>query len=624
MAAGISFLYEEYQRDPEKVEKLLEGTIEISEKLDGSRFFVQNDGAGKLMFFKRKDVPISKIDRTLSKYYEKAINHFNNFSEEKISQMPEGWRFGMEYFPNLQPVTIAYDRLPLNNLVITDIQVRDPRDKILEVITDKATLDEWAGILEVEAPPVYFEGKLSDSQKSRILDFLNSPHDSLIKRFKTENFTTFVLEMLNPELTQSFLHADNKKEIDGLIFKFEGKEAYRFSNPEIAQKKFQKREDSPSDIYNLTLVIIQEFLTSLDFKKIPLKEKTFEDRYIEFISKAFNLFVKSSQYKHNFEKGVDFELPKFLTREESGVNFSFVRDPETMQLLKKSSTNRELFKIMLASMRTHKKKPSKFFTKDLIFHHNKLVDDIADYVNSNLKESFFSFQEFKSVFLNENSSWSEEFGKESLDEVENFSTGTKRSIGLVLEPLRVESSIDQVSQPKVSPLEVLKRVISSPEKPKEKKTSVCLMKGKFFPFHNGHLTSIKDAYDSTGLKIYLAVVRKKSSKFPEGLHEALLKEIISANSCIAGYSFVDGLSAGEIEESIIPAYRIDAFAGTPSECQDYLTQGGRGKIVEMEKHLSSRKVLAHIKEGDVENYRKLVPKQLHNYFYKIKNELDAE
>jgi hypothetical protein len=152
-------------------------------------------------------------------------------------------------------------------------------------------------------------------------------------------------------------------------------------------------------------MILHEFITSLDFSKIKLKEKSFEDRYIEFVSKVFNMFVKSPIYREHFENEVDFDLPKFLTREESQVNFKFVTEPETLELLQKSNTNRELFKILLASLRTHKKKPVGFFTKELISHHNELVDKVADYINANnaIKENltFFTFQEFRKTFLTE-------------------------------------------------------------------------------------------------------------------------------------------------------------------------------------------------------------------------------
>ena len=86
----IDFLYNEYKRDPNRVEKLLDEKIEITEKLDGSRFLVQAQEGGTLTFYKRKDMSITKIDRTLSKYYESAILHFDNFSEEKIAELPVG------------------------------------------------------------------------------------------------------------------------------------------------------------------------------------------------------------------------------------------------------------------------------------------------------------------------------------------------------------------------------------------------------------------------------------------------------------------------------------------------------------------------------------------------------
>jgi nicotinamide mononucleotide adenylyltransferase len=639
--AGISYLYEEYKKDPKRIEKLLEEKIEITEKLDGSRFLAQAVEGGSLIFFKRKDMSISKIDRTLSKYYEKAIDHFENFNEEKIAQLPEGWRFGMEYFPNLQPVTISYDRLPLNNLVLTDIQVKDPRDKTIDVITDRETLNKWADILEVERPPIIFEGNLTSAQKGRILDFLNTPYEHLIKRFKTENFTDFILKLLNPQLKSSFLNNSTDKDIDGLIFKFDGKESFRVSNPEVALSKSERKEEKPSDIYNLTLVILQEFLMGLDFKKIKLKEKTYEERYIEFISKVFNLFLQSPQYIKNFEKGVDFELPKFLTRAESNVNFKFVKDPETLSALEKSSTNRELFKILMASMRSHKKRPSGFFSKELIFHHNKLVDKIADYVGSKegvkaieIKEaSFVSFQEFKKVFLTESSTWQEEFGKEAPEEesqLQIFETSAEVvSLGdESQEPLEVVSFptySEVVKEEEISrPLEVLKKIATSSQEPQNKKrTSICLMMGKFQPFHNGHLSCIEDAAEASGCKIFIVVTTKRlpENGITRDLHYSMLKDVLEGNKKVSGIVFSNGRSVREVINDLPKTYDVKSFAGSEDECEDIRTQISGIEVFPMTKHLSSKTVFQKIREEDYEGYRKLVPKSLHNYFYKIKNEM---
>jgi hypothetical protein len=627
--AGINFLYEEYKKDPSKIEKLLNGKIEISEKLDASRFLVQNDEGNRLMYFKRKDVPISKIDRTLSKYYEKAIYHFENLPDSKISQFPEGWRFGLEYFPNLQPVTIVYDRLPLNNLVLTDIQVKDPKDRTIDVISDKATLQKWADILEVESPPIFFEGELSDFQKRRILDFLNTPYSDLVKRFKTENFTSFILGLLSPEMKSSFMHNDTSKDIDGLIFKFDGKETYRVSNPEVTLKKTEKKQEKPSDIYNLTLVLLQEFLVSLDFSKIRVKGKSFEERYIDFIEQVFNRFLKTSTYKVNFEKGVDFELPKFLTREESDVNFNFVKDPETKKALAVSNTNRELFRILMASMRSHKRKPSGFFTKDLIFHHNELVDKIADYIGSNLKESeFYSFKEFKAVYLTESEEWSEEFGKERMDETENVNFVETAPEGVPMEfPTYDQVIKPEAPEPSSKPLEVLKKMYSpeTEEEEPKKRTKVCIMVGKFQPFHNGHYSVASDAEKETGMKVFLVINNRRKSNFSEELQRNMLDEIVTKHKSISGYVFSDGRSLREAMRDLPEKYEAGAFAGSEDECEDAKTQMGKDFMtVPLTRHVKSKTVLQKLKEEDQESFKKLMPKELHNFFYKLKNEVDAE
>jgi nicotinic acid mononucleotide adenylyltransferase len=266
---------------------------------------------------------------------------------------------------------------------------------------------------------------------------------------------------------------------------------------------------------------------------------------------------------------------------------------------------------MMASMRTHKRKPSKFFTKDLIFHHNKLVDDIADYINQNIKESFCTFEEFRNVFLKESASWQEEFGNESPEDAEDF---TKV----------IPTFFDSAEEKVIAPMKVFKKMVLPSKTEKKKTTQICLMKGKFFPFHNGHMTSVEDASSASGMKVFLVITRKKSSKFPEELHKQLMDEIVNSNSKIAGYIFSDGLSIFEIERDLPGKFTIGAFAGSQKECDDYQNQGGQNQVIRVEKHLSSKKVLQKIREEDIENFRKLVPKSLHNYFHKIKNEVSVE
>ena len=134
--AGINHFYDEYKKRPRDIEKLLNAQVCVSEQLNGSRFSVTVNTNGTFSYFRRDNSQITKIDRSVSNYYEKAINHFESFTEEKFATIPDNWKFGFEYFPTTSPLKISYDAVPLNNLVITDIIVKNPNGKILEVVTD--------------------------------------------------------------------------------------------------------------------------------------------------------------------------------------------------------------------------------------------------------------------------------------------------------------------------------------------------------------------------------------------------------------------------------------------------------------------------------------------------------
>jgi hypothetical protein len=632
--AGIQHLYDIYKKDPKFVENLLDTSIEVEEKLDGSRFGFEVKDGGDLKFFKRNDsAPITKIDRTLARYYEKAIGHFESFTPEKLSQIPDGWRFGFEYFPNLTPVKIAYDRMPLNHLVLTDITVRDPQGKVLEVITDQETLDRWAQTLECEGPPLIFKGKLDTKQKDVILKFLSTDFKELMAKFKTESFTEFLIKTLNPSAGNSFMQNSLDKDIEALVFKFDGKNPLKVMNPvyKLQKEESENQVEKPSDIYSLTLAFLQEFFQELDFKKIKLKGKKFEERYIEFICKAFNIFCKSRFYKQNFEGDIDFDLPLFLTREEAKLNYKFVTNEETLELLKVSSTNRELFKIMLASMRSHKKKPFGFFKKELLWHHNQLVDKIADYVDSGVSESFLSYTEFREVFLvNENVENWEEWGVNNVSEVtdeefpaltETIQIDTEEPLILTEAGLPTYLEVAKTKRPYLTVLSNLAKGETS--EPQEGLKSTSLVICKTTPFHSGILTALKDAKDITGKKSILCMVghpftdmesfRNMTAEFINA-HKDLLHTV----SIVKYPQHNDVLALAKSKK-----LKIDHLYCNKDHCNDYKIQTGHIDVhhTHSNDNLEENDIMGCIKHGDIAKYRKICLPLTHNYFYKLKNDL---
>ena len=219
--AGLSHLRDVYdKRGKDFLEGLLNKTVIVNEKMDGAFFGAQkNPETNKFKYFKR-NAEITHIDRVLSKYYEPAIKHFEGLNSESVSQIPNNYHFGMEWFTSPKAQTIAYDRLPKNGLILSYIHILDESGQISETIQDKETLDKWASILNIEPPPIVFQGKLTDFQKEKVQEFIYTPFSELVDRFKTTSFTKYIISVLNPEMGASFLRDTLDQDIEGLVFRF--------------------------------------------------------------------------------------------------------------------------------------------------------------------------------------------------------------------------------------------------------------------------------------------------------------------------------------------------------------------------------------------------------------------
>ena len=320
--AGITNLIEIYKKKGKDfLNKLFDKHVTINEKLDASAFAFEKGQDGKLYFYKRNtDIPISLIDRTLMKLYEKPIAHFVGFGDTLLNQIPAGWRFGMEYFIDENPQSISYSRVPKNNLVLSYIHVKNNVGKIVRTIQDKETLDEWADRLDIERSPIIFQGLLNQDQKISIMNFLDTPFDELVKKFKTNSFVKYVVTVLNPSLKKTALNYDLDHNMEGLVFRFgddDGDEVIlaKLIDPvfEIAQqgKQHDKNEEAPNEIYQLTVIDIANFIESLNFNKFKPKGRTVEDRYINFMCAVFNAFIED--YGEKYED-LNFNEPSYLIR----------------------------------------------------------------------------------------------------------------------------------------------------------------------------------------------------------------------------------------------------------------------------------------------------------------------
>jgi hypothetical protein len=376
------------------VNQLFNEFVIVSEKLNATRFCVQRLEDGTLEFYK-KDGKITKIDRALTRLYEQPIQYFESLPKDVIDKLLVGYRYGFRFFHDTHPAMIGYDKLPMNGLVLTDI--RKMKDD--KTIDDLSVLNKISDLLRVEKPPIIWYGELDGSQKTRLLEYLRTPEDQLKRRFKTESFTKFIISILNPKLKGSILKDDLEKPIDSVVFKFmiDGGKQIVFAkavDPLITQiNRVAEAEREPQDLYGIILSDIVEFIKLTGLNRYALTKSTSDERYLELICSIFNEYMKKMSYRY---EGIEINPLDFAKAPHFELNTGLIDDLTTREILSRSSINRHIFKIMMASFSKPKKKPSGTVTQMLIDDVIELVGKVKSKVEkTEIKESSFpTFEEF--------------------------------------------------------------------------------------------------------------------------------------------------------------------------------------------------------------------------------------
>ena len=558
--SGIKNLIEIYEKQGKDfVEKLFGDEITVTENLDGSSFSFEKDFIGENISFYKKDQenPITRVDRILMSYYEKPINYIEALPQDLKYEIPRGWRFGMLYFPTTKPVRIEYERVPKNHLILTHITVRDEFGDNIRSIQDKKELDIWAEKLGIEKSPIIFQGKLNEDQRISIMDFLSTPLVDLRNKFKTESFSKFIISLINPEVVKTTLGSDLHGQIDSIVFRFKSKEKdeeflAKMVDPifyEIARDKKPPRSSYfPNDVYSLCLIDIMNFILEEGIENFPAEGQEPEERYINFVYSVFKKFI--NQYGEKYI-GVNFDKPEYLKSENFSLNKEFITDPDVLIEVENEECYSDILQMILNSFRKLKRKPHGFFSEGLIEEFNKLVEEIASYINAKRKEkiqeavgipSFVWFKKVGSKFrLTEEEDIEEQLGDEKIQYLFESSTHDE------------ETEVDDTKEKDTSEFfsfrDFKKVVTTNKEKKKikiinEEKERVNLLIGKFQPFNNGHFKMCTRLKKENGLPVFLCVVHPgddESKKYPFPLE--LIKKSIGAltsenPSLFSGYKII--------------------------------------------------------------------------------------
>jgi len=630
--SGISHLYDLYNnKGKEFVDELFNTFVTVNEKMDGSAFVFERDlETGKFIFYKRDQRnPITLVDRTLMKYYEKPIKYLESLPPHIIQKIPRGWRFGLEYFSSNQPVEIAYDRIPKNNLILSYVHPRIASSGKYGTIQDKAKLDTWADLLGVERPPIVFQGKLSDDQKEKILEFLRTPFSDLYSEYKTRSFVRFILSVLNPETSKSALNDDLDKPIEGIVFRFgsegENQEPImaKMVDPvftEMAKSKTKKKiEEKPSDFLGITLLDVMNFILEKGVESFSANGKTDDQRYISFISDVFVKFLSEYGYKY---KGADFQEPEHLKREEFRLNRDLINDKRVLRFIEMDDSYESLYKLILNSFRKIKKRAGGIITPGIIDQFNILVKDIQSLVSresgAKIQESLSmpSFMEFKKSLDSKKVDYVTDENEESKSDDQFYSYN---------EFISALETIDSSEKPKKT-----EHILDS-EAPKELQ-KVNLIIGRFQPFHNGHLKMAKFLQEKNGLPSIIAAIhpghnKSGNSPFPETLVSKYLESVVKENpGLILGYFISSrsllGPAYGKSKElGFLPQLigagedRIESY----KKQEDYLKKAGGDfpdevQVVETPRSGSATKVRELLSAEDFVPFKKLVPQSIASFY----------
>jgi hypothetical protein len=638
--SGISHLYDLYNKKGQDfIEKLFNTYVTVNEKMDGSAFIFERDlETGKFRFYKRDQRnPITMVDRTLMKYYETPIQYIESLPPHIITKIPRGWKFGLEYFSNPQPVEIAYDRVPKNNLILSYVHVVEEPGVIQRTIQEKDKLDDWADLLGVERPPIIFQGKLSEEQKNNILDFLRTPFDELVEQFKTKSFVRFIIGILNPELKKTALNEDLDKAIEGIVFRFGDEEGgdpilSKMVDPiftEMAKTKALKRKDEkPSDFLGITLIDVMNFILQRGIDSFSCKGDTNDERYVSFMSSVFVDFLE--EYSDMY-KGADFQEPDYLKKDEFRINKKFIKNKDVINYLEKDESFESLFKLMLNSFRKIKKRAGGLINQGALEQFNSLVQGIQNKVES-LKESIVfesnlpTFLDFKrkNSDLNKVNYVTEESDTDKEEEDPFYSYN---------EFISALETIDSTETPKSS------LSYTSEETPELKDVNVLI--GRFQPFHNGHLKMAKILNEKNGLPCIIAVVHpghniSGKSPFDEDLVKKYMEGVVRENpNVLCGFFTVNrgllGVIYGNAKNHGFNIKSIGAGEDRLLDYKkqiDYLMKNGSDfpkemEIVETPRTTSATLVREKIENGDFSSFKKLVPPSITSLYDSLANGMNS-
>ena len=414
--------------DESLIDDIFNSEILVYEDIQASKIWVNWNG--EELVIKPKSMssdPLNLVDLAIQNYYNPAINYLNSLSERVKSLMSKKWFFCFEFFPDNLPANIEYQKIPKNNLVLTNIYKSGKYECNIDEI------EEYSRLFDVECMPIIFQGKMSDRMKEAIKYFLSTSEKDLEYVFGEQSFSFFFYKMLNPNSKNSFLmnQGEFQKNVQKIVIRANNND----TSFEVLNPLYKKISDSNSteytDVYTLILLNFLNFCQSIDFDEIKIKGERKDESYIYLISKLYNMYISDvKEDLMNFE----FSIPDFFNKDKFKINKELIKNKLTKEIIEESEKLEYIYKIILGSFNKKKKKPIGIFTENTVLVFNKFVDDIDIKIDNHLNKireiqinnsDLLDFGDFFEIQFDKDGSG--EVYPEVWDDIENANSDKKKS-----------------------------------------------------------------------------------------------------------------------------------------------------------------------------------------------------
>jgi len=305
--SGIPHFKNLIQQGDDIVEKILTQPLIIIEKQDGQKFSLKKTDQGIIEYWSKN----KKLDRAfllVNKNWRILINRLEDLRKEtgNFSKLPNNSEISGEFIKGPIGNTIEYTKIPRGNWVVFYAEVAGKKYTSI----DYQILHQWADYFQSERQPVLFDGILSEKQKEEIIGFLVLSDEERISKYKTKDFTTFIIEVIKP----GYIPISGEK-IEGIVIYSRNKllpiSIVKLVDPSFMEKNKAKWNLFGEEIEEFKMKLISFIVknTTTDLinsiwkeNKDELEKMSGEEKYVFLLDKVFLQLINRNDLKVIFEE----------------------------------------------------------------------------------------------------------------------------------------------------------------------------------------------------------------------------------------------------------------------------------------------------------------------------------